>query len=169
MSDIIGNELKRKMKQGDNPINACAILMDLIEKREVELTAARAEIEGLNFALKQASSIYDAVTEHRDRLAKAVGSAILALTVASLRHDQDRGTTDFFKGEISELDEALQSLNQPNDIVKTESKTELINTIKSISAKWRNEGEGYSTSYEPHDIFKICADEIDQALNQPNE
>jgi regulator of replication initiation timing len=46
--------------------------MDRIDKLNAELTAARAEIERLNFSLKQASSIYDAVTEQRDRLAEAL-------------------------------------------------------------------------------------------------
>jgi septal ring factor EnvC (AmiA/AmiB activator) len=78
-----------------------------------QLKEARDELKRTDFALSQASIIYDVVVEQRDRLAKAVGSAILALTVASLMHDQDRGTTDFFKGEISELDKALQSLKQP--------------------------------------------------------
>jgi hypothetical protein len=42
---------------------------------ERELTAARAEIERLNFSLKQASSIYDVVTEQRDRLAELLQEA----------------------------------------------------------------------------------------------
>ena len=41
---------------------------DQIQNLERELAAARAEIDGLNFALKQASSIYDAVTEQRDSI-----------------------------------------------------------------------------------------------------
>jgi len=72
-----------------------------------------------------------------------------------------------------EMELECSRLNHRKDneflIGQRDSLAEIINTIKSISAKWRNEGDGYSTSYEPHDIFKICADEIDQALNQPNE
>jgi hypothetical protein len=42
------------------------------ETLERELNAARAELDGFKFALKQASSIYDAVTEQRDRLTKSI-------------------------------------------------------------------------------------------------
>jgi len=46
--------------------------LNYCKQLERELTAARAEIERLNFSLKQASSIYDVVTEQRDRLAEAL-------------------------------------------------------------------------------------------------
>jgi hypothetical protein len=59
---------------------------DQIQNLERELAAARAEIDGLNFALKQASSIYDAVTEQRDRLAEAVNAATI-LIAAKGRHN----------------------------------------------------------------------------------
>jgi hypothetical protein len=50
-------------------------MVDHARQLERELTAARAEIEGLNFALKQASSIYDAVTEQRDGLRSGIDYA----------------------------------------------------------------------------------------------
>jgi hypothetical protein len=44
----------------------------VMQQLETELSAARKEIEGLHYALKQASTIYDAVIEQRDRLAEAL-------------------------------------------------------------------------------------------------
>jgi multidrug efflux pump subunit AcrA (membrane-fusion protein) len=71
---------------------------------ETELAAVRAEIDGLNFALKQASSIYDAVTEQRDRLAEALTKIQgVGLTAVDAFDELDR---------IDEIvDEALKPLN----------------------------------------------------------
>jgi hypothetical protein len=80
---------------------------DQIQNLERELAAARAEIDGLNFALKQASSIYDAVTEQRDRLAVAVNAATI-LIAAKGRHN----TMLAYEG----LRKALQSLTTNADV-----------------------------------------------------
>jgi protein required for attachment to host cells len=52
------------------------VLADVAAELERELTAARKEIEGFHFALKQASTIYDAVTEQRDRLAELLATSL---------------------------------------------------------------------------------------------
>ena len=55
-----------------NTGDKAAIMHIQCEKFERELTEAQKEIEGLHYALKQSSTIYDVVTAKRDRLAKAI-------------------------------------------------------------------------------------------------
>ena len=81
-------------------------LVELLNKQDEELTAARAEIEGLNFALKQASSIYDAVTEQRDKEREIYGKSYSAELARSNHYKQQR----------DRLAEALKNLVKANEI-----------------------------------------------------
>jgi hypothetical protein len=81
-------------------------LVELLNKQDEELTAARAEIEGLNFALKQASSIYDAVTEQRDKEREIYGKSYSAELARSNHYKQQR----------DRLAEALRNLVKANEI-----------------------------------------------------
>jgi replicative DNA helicase len=45
---------------------------EFAQQLERELTEARKEIEGLHYALKQSSTIYDVVTEQRDKLTEVL-------------------------------------------------------------------------------------------------
>jgi septal ring factor EnvC (AmiA/AmiB activator) len=63
------DETEKIADKMDSPAAAYGFTLARLKEIEKELTAARAEIERLNFSLKQASSIYDVVTEQRDRLA----------------------------------------------------------------------------------------------------
>jgi septal ring factor EnvC (AmiA/AmiB activator) len=89
------------------------------EEIERELTAARAEIEGLNFALKQASSIYDAVTEQRDGLRSGIDYASDQLRTVTEQRDKEReiyqklysaelARSNHYKQQCDRLAEALE-------------------------------------------------------------
>ena len=63
-------------------------LVELLNKQDEELTTARSEIEGLHYALKQSSTIYDAVTEQRDGLRSGIDYASDQLTTVTEQRDK---------------------------------------------------------------------------------
>jgi chromosome segregation ATPase len=99
-----------------------AIMHIQCEKFEIELNSARAEIEGLNFALKQASSIYDAAAEQRDGLRSCIDYASDQLHKVTEQRDEARRLAEKYRNlscdSQDEADETLLpwEITNPNEL-----------------------------------------------------
>jgi septal ring factor EnvC (AmiA/AmiB activator) len=104
-------------------------LDDKRQSLERELTAARKENEGLHYALKQSSTIYDVVTEQRDRLAEQIeanhkGTLMLEQMVYDAREQRDEARRlaeryrDLSCDTLEEADETLLpwEITNPNEL-----------------------------------------------------
>jgi predicted nucleic acid-binding Zn-ribbon protein len=118
------------INKGDEAKGLCDLLNKL-ERDLGELTTARKEIEGLHFALKQSSMIYDAVTEQRDDLQMQLDSSCNAeelrqfraeLTAATEQLDESRRLAEKYRNlSCDSQDEADETLlpwetTNPNEL-----------------------------------------------------